>query len=142
MYVCGCVCACVCMCVCLFVYVCVFVCVYVYVCVCVCVCMRVYVCVCVCVCVCACVRVCVGPSRGWFQRSRVLQIQACVRMVLEWARKAGLRHLAEKFFTKFNSAVSILATPPQQLTQVTHTWIHSWIHSWIHILILLTKAVK
>ncbi|XP_031666956.1 LOW QUALITY PROTEIN: ras-associating and dilute domain-containing protein-like [Oncorhynchus kisutch] len=60
-----------------------------------------------------------GPSRGWFQRSKVLQVQACVRMVLEWTRKVGLSYLADKFFNKFNSAVSILATPPQQLTQMS-----------------------
>ncbi|KAM6972361.1 ras-associating and dilute domain-containing protein [Aplochiton taeniatus] len=60
-----------------------------------------------------------GPSRGWFQRSKVLQIQACVRMILEWASRSGLGHLADKFFTKFNSAVCLLATPPQQLTQLS-----------------------
>ncbi|KAM8880368.1 ras-associating and dilute domain-containing protein isoform 2-T2 [Spinachia spinachia] len=60
-----------------------------------------------------------GGSRGWFQRSKVLQIQACMRMVMEWASRSGLGHLADKFFTKLNSAVSILATPPQQLTQVS-----------------------
>ncbi|XP_029997576.1 ras-associating and dilute domain-containing protein isoform X2 [Sphaeramia orbicularis] len=60
-----------------------------------------------------------GPSRGWFQRSKVLQIQACLRMVMEWASRSGLGHLADKFFTKLNSAVSILATSPQQLTQVS-----------------------
>ncbi|KAJ8001359.1 hypothetical protein DPEC_G00168710 [Dallia pectoralis] len=60
-----------------------------------------------------------GPVRGWFQRSKILQVQACLRMVLEWARKAGLSHLADKFFSKFNSAVSILATPPQILTQMS-----------------------
>ncbi|XP_047435250.1 ras-associating and dilute domain-containing protein isoform X2 [Mugil cephalus] len=59
-----------------------------------------------------------GPSRGWFQRSKVLQIQACLRMVMEWASRSGLGHLAEKFFTKLNSSVSIMATPPQQLTQM------------------------
>lgn len=71
------------------------------------------------VCVCVCAHA--GPSRGWFQRSKVLQIQACLRMVMEWASRSGLGHLADKFFTKLNSTVSILATPPQQLTQVTHT---------------------
>ncbi|XP_077965453.1 ras-associating and dilute domain-containing protein isoform X4 [Gasterosteus aculeatus] len=60
-----------------------------------------------------------GASRGWFQRSKVLQIQACLRMVMEWASRSGLGHLADKFFTKLNSAVSILATPPQQLTQMS-----------------------
>ncbi|XP_056136906.1 ras-associating and dilute domain-containing protein [Lampris incognitus] len=60
-----------------------------------------------------------GPSRGWFQRSKVVQIQACVRMVMEWANRSGLGHLADKFFIKFNSAVSILATPPQQLIQLS-----------------------
>lgn len=69
-------------------------------------------------CVCVCLA---GPSRGWFQRSKVLQIQACLRMVLEWASRSGLGHLSDKFFTKLNSTVSILATPPQQLTQVTNT---------------------
>ncbi|XP_028311243.1 ras-associating and dilute domain-containing protein isoform X2 [Gouania willdenowi] len=59
-----------------------------------------------------------GPSRGWFQRSKVLQIQACLRMVMEWASRSGLGHMAEKFFTKLNSTVSILATPPQQITQL------------------------
>lgn len=63
--------------------------------------------------------VCVGPARGWFQRSKALQIQACLQMVMEWASRSGLGHLAEKFFTKLNSTVSIIATPPQQLTQVT-----------------------
>lgn len=62
-----------------------------------------------------------GPSRGWFQRSKVLQIQACMRMILEWAGRSGLGHLSDKFFTKLNSTVTILATPPQQLTQVTNT---------------------
>ncbi|XP_022593829.1 ras-associating and dilute domain-containing protein [Seriola dumerili] len=60
-----------------------------------------------------------GPSRGWFQRSKVLQIQACLRMVMEWASRSGLGHLADKFFTKLNSTVSILATAPQQLTQLS-----------------------
>ncbi|KAM9315346.1 ras-associating and dilute domain-containing protein [Pholidichthys leucotaenia] len=59
-----------------------------------------------------------GPSRGWFQRSKALQIQACLRMLMEWASRSGLGHLADKFFTKLNSTVSILATPPQQLTQM------------------------
>uniref|UniRef100_A0A3B5LA49 Dilute domain-containing protein n=1 Tax=Xiphophorus couchianus TaxID=32473 RepID=A0A3B5LA49_9TELE len=43
-----------------------------------------------------------GPARGWFQRSKSLQIQACLRMLMEWATKSGLGHLAEKFFTKLN----------------------------------------
>ncbi|XP_061687052.1 ras-associating and dilute domain-containing protein [Syngnathoides biaculeatus] len=60
-----------------------------------------------------------GPSRGWFQRSKVLQMQACLRMVSEWARKSALGHLADKFFIKLNSAISILTTPPQQLTQMS-----------------------
>ncbi|TNM85275.1 hypothetical protein fugu_007546 [Takifugu bimaculatus] len=51
------------------------------------------------------------------KRSKVLQIQACMRMVLEWAGRSGLGHLSDKFFTKLNSTVTILATPPQQLTQ-------------------------
>ncbi|KAI7810622.1 ras-associating and dilute domain-containing protein isoform X5 [Triplophysa rosa] len=60
-----------------------------------------------------------GPARGWFQRSRVLQIQACLKMVLDWAKGAGHSHLAQKFFAKFCSTLSILATPPQQLTQMS-----------------------
>ncbi|KAL4624409.1 ras-associating and dilute domain-containing protein [Arapaima gigas] len=58
-----------------------------------------------------------GPGRGWFQRSRIAQIQTCLRMLLDWAGKMGLAHLADKFLNKFCSAVSILATPPQQLMQ-------------------------
>lgn len=69
-----------------------------------------------------------GPSRGWFQRSKVLQIQACLRMVLEWSSRSGLGHLSDKFFTKLNSTVTILATPPQQLTQVTNT--HRQLRTW------------
>ncbi|XP_066517821.1 ras-associating and dilute domain-containing protein isoform X2 [Hoplias malabaricus] len=60
-----------------------------------------------------------GPARGWFQRSRVLQIQACVRMILDWAKGAGRAQLAQKFFAKLCSAVSILATPVQQLSQMS-----------------------
>ncbi|XP_036418742.1 ras-associating and dilute domain-containing protein [Colossoma macropomum] len=60
-----------------------------------------------------------GPARGWFQRSRVLQIQACVRMVLDWAKGAGRAQLAQKFFAKLCSAVTILATPVQQLSQMS-----------------------
>ncbi|XP_016390127.1 ras-associating and dilute domain-containing protein-like isoform X2 [Sinocyclocheilus rhinocerous] len=60
-----------------------------------------------------------GPVRGWFQRSRVLQIQASVKMLLDWAKGTGHSHLAHKFFAKFCSAVSILATPPQQLSQMS-----------------------
>ncbi|XP_016359376.1 ras-associating and dilute domain-containing protein isoform X2 [Sinocyclocheilus anshuiensis] len=62
-----------------------------------------------------------GPVRGWFQRSRVLQIQASVKMLLDWAKGTGHSHLAHKFFAKFCSAVSILATPPQQLSQMSWT---------------------
>lgn len=43
-------------------------------------------------------------------------------MVLEWAGRSGLGHLSDKFFTKLNSTVTILATPPQQLSQVTNTY--------------------
>ncbi|CAM4502945.1 unnamed protein product [Leuciscus chuanchicus] len=60
-----------------------------------------------------------GPARGWFQRSRVLQIQASVKMLLDWAKGVGHNHLAQKFFAKFCSAVSILATTPQQLSQMS-----------------------
>uniref|UniRef100_A0A8C2I3S8 Ras-associating and dilute domain-containing protein n=1 Tax=Cyprinus carpio TaxID=7962 RepID=A0A8C2I3S8_CYPCA len=60
-----------------------------------------------------------GPARGWFQRSRVLQIQASVKLLLDWAKGAGHNHLAQKFFAKFCSTVSILATPPQQLSQTS-----------------------
>ncbi|XP_051994177.1 ras-associating and dilute domain-containing protein [Xyrauchen texanus] len=60
-----------------------------------------------------------GPARGWFQRSRVLQIQACVKMLLDWAKGAGHNHLTQKFAAKFCSTVSILATPPQQLSQMS-----------------------
>uniref|UniRef100_A0A8B9J9Q4 Ras-associating and dilute domain-containing protein n=1 Tax=Astyanax mexicanus TaxID=7994 RepID=A0A8B9J9Q4_ASTMX len=60
-----------------------------------------------------------GPARGWFQRSRVLQIQACVRMLLDWAKGAGRAQLAQKFFAKLCSAVTILATPVQQLSQMS-----------------------
>ncbi|KAM7394534.1 hypothetical protein PAMP_021331 [Pampus punctatissimus] len=59
------------------------------------------------------------PVRRVLQRSKVLQIQACLRMVMEWASRSGLGHLADKFFTKLNSTVSILATAPQQLTQLS-----------------------
>ncbi|XP_076135231.1 ras-associating and dilute domain-containing protein [Alosa pseudoharengus] len=59
-----------------------------------------------------------GPSRGWFQRSRVLQIQACVQLVLDWAKGAGLQSLTNKFFRKISSVLAILATPPQHLTQM------------------------
>lgn len=44
-------------------------------------------------------------------------------MVMEWASRSGLGHLAEKFFAKLNSAVSVVAMPPQQLTQVKRTFI-------------------
>ncbi|KAL7852990.1 hypothetical protein SRHO_G00187750 [Serrasalmus rhombeus] len=60
-----------------------------------------------------------GPGRGWFQRSRVLQIQACVRMLLDWAKGAGRAQLAQKFYAKLCSAVTILATPVQQLSQMS-----------------------
>uniref|UniRef100_A0A8C9VB11 Ras association and DIL domains n=1 Tax=Scleropages formosus TaxID=113540 RepID=A0A8C9VB11_SCLFO len=56
-------------------------------------------------------------DKGESSQSGVIQIQACLRMVLDWAGKMGLTHLADKFLAKFCSAVSILATPPQQLMQ-------------------------
>ncbi|XP_076879296.1 ras-associating and dilute domain-containing protein isoform X3 [Brachyhypopomus gauderio] len=62
-----------------------------------------------------------GPARGWFQRSRVLQIQACVRMLLDWARGAGRAQLAHTFFAKLCSAITILATPASQLSQMSWT---------------------
>ncbi|KAK1802540.1 hypothetical protein P4O66_004195 [Electrophorus voltai] len=58
-----------------------------------------------------------GPARGWFQRSRVLQIQACVRMLLDWAKGAGRGQLAQTFFAKLCSAITILTTPASQLSQ-------------------------
>ncbi|XP_033886422.3 ras-associating and dilute domain-containing protein-like isoform X2 [Acipenser ruthenus] len=60
-----------------------------------------------------------GPLRGWFHWSRGVQIQGSLRLVLEWAGKVGLSHLAEEFFSKFSSAVSLLATPTLQLVQMT-----------------------
>ncbi|XP_062411170.1 ras-associating and dilute domain-containing protein [Sardina pilchardus] len=60
-----------------------------------------------------------GPSRGWFQRCRVLQMQACVQLLLDWAKGAGLQALTHKFFRKFSSVLTILATPPQHLTQMS-----------------------
>ncbi|XP_056318853.1 ras-associating and dilute domain-containing protein isoform X2 [Danio aesculapii] len=60
-----------------------------------------------------------GPARGWFQRSRVLQIQASVKILLDWAKGAGHNHLAQKFFAKFCSTVTIMASPPQQLSQMS-----------------------
>ncbi|XP_058851764.1 ras-associating and dilute domain-containing protein-like isoform X2 [Acipenser ruthenus] len=60
-----------------------------------------------------------GPLRGWFHWSRGVQIQGSLRLVLEWAGNAGLSHLAEEFFSKFSSAVSLLATPTLQLVQMT-----------------------
>ncbi|RXM32535.1 Ras-associating and dilute domain-containing protein [Acipenser ruthenus] len=59
------------------------------------------------------------PLRGWFHWSRGVQIQGSLRLVLEWAGKVGLSHLAEEFFSKFSSAVSLLATPTLQLVQMT-----------------------
>ncbi|XP_041086292.1 ras-associating and dilute domain-containing protein-like, partial [Polyodon spathula] len=60
-----------------------------------------------------------GPLRGWFHWSRGVQIQGSLRLLLEWAGNAGLGHLAEEFFSKFSSAVSLLATPTLQLVQMT-----------------------
>ncbi|KAL2086030.1 hypothetical protein ACEWY4_017089 [Coilia grayii] len=60
-----------------------------------------------------------GPSRGWFQRCRVLQIQACVQFLLDWAKGEGLQTLTQTFFRKFSSVLAILATPPQHLTQMS-----------------------
>ncbi|MGH0137962.1 UNVERIFIED_CONTAM: hypothetical protein FKN15_064939 [Acipenser sinensis] len=60
-----------------------------------------------------------GPLRGWFHWSRGVQIQGSLRLVLEWAGNVGLSHLAEEFFSKFSSAVSLLATPTLQLVQMT-----------------------
>lgn len=65
-----------------------------------------------------CVCVCVGPVRGWFQRSQALQIQTCLRMLLDWAKGAGRAQIAQKFFSKLCSAVTILITPVPQLSQV------------------------
>nr|XP_015216000.1 PREDICTED: ras-associating and dilute domain-containing protein isoform X2 [Lepisosteus oculatus] len=60
-----------------------------------------------------------GPARGWLRWAHGVRIQASLRMVLDWAGKAGLGHLAEKFFSKFSSAVSLLATPTEQLVQMS-----------------------
>ncbi|XP_063066861.1 ras-associating and dilute domain-containing protein [Engraulis encrasicolus] len=60
-----------------------------------------------------------GPARGWFQRCRVLQIQASVQFLLDWAEGEGLQTLTHTFFSKINSTLAILATPPQHLTQMS-----------------------
>ncbi|KAB5523240.1 hypothetical protein PHYPO_G00150220 [Pangasianodon hypophthalmus] len=60
-----------------------------------------------------------GPVRGWFQRSQALQIQACLRMLLDWAKGAGRAQIAQKFFAKLCSVVTILITPAPQLSQMS-----------------------
>ncbi|GAA6078942.1 ras-associating and dilute domain-containing protein isoform X1, partial [Tachysurus ichikawai] len=59
------------------------------------------------------------PVRGWFQRSQALQIQACLRMLLDWAKGAGRAQIAQKFFAKLCSVVTILITPASQLSQMS-----------------------
>uniref|UniRef100_A0A8C4T6D5 Ras association and DIL domains n=1 Tax=Erpetoichthys calabaricus TaxID=27687 RepID=A0A8C4T6D5_ERPCA len=60
-----------------------------------------------------------GPMRGWFQWSRGIQIQGTLRMLADWARNAGLSHLADDFFAKFSATANILATPMLQLIQMS-----------------------
>ncbi|XP_060754487.1 ras-associating and dilute domain-containing protein isoform X3 [Neoarius graeffei] len=60
-----------------------------------------------------------GPVRGWFQHSQALQIQACLRMLLDWAKGAGRAQIAQKFFAKLCSMVTILITPAPQLSQMS-----------------------
>ncbi|XP_039629956.1 ras-associating and dilute domain-containing protein isoform X2 [Polypterus senegalus] len=60
-----------------------------------------------------------GPMRGWFQWSRGIQIQGTLRMLTDWARNAGLSHLADDFFAKFSATANILATPMLHLIQMS-----------------------
>ncbi|XP_023687440.2 ras-associating and dilute domain-containing protein-like [Paramormyrops kingsleyae] len=60
-----------------------------------------------------------GPARGWFRLSSGLQLKASLRTLLDWTKRAGLSRLAETFFSKFHCAVGIMATPPQELAQMS-----------------------
>uniref|UniRef100_A0A8C9VE91 Rap associating with DIL domain n=1 Tax=Scleropages formosus TaxID=113540 RepID=A0A8C9VE91_SCLFO len=60
-----------------------------------------------------------GPVRGWFCTSSGLQFKTNLRKVLDWTRGAGLSCPAGRFLAKLRCAVSILATPIQQLTQMS-----------------------
>uniref|UniRef100_A0A8C9R5B7 Rap associating with DIL domain n=1 Tax=Scleropages formosus TaxID=113540 RepID=A0A8C9R5B7_SCLFO len=60
-----------------------------------------------------------GGSSCWFCTSSGLQFKTNLRKVLDWTRGAGLSCPAGRFLAKLRCAVSILATPIQQLTQMS-----------------------
>ncbi|KAL4658228.1 ras-associating and dilute domain-containing protein-like [Arapaima gigas] len=60
-----------------------------------------------------------GPSQGWFRTSSGIQYKTNLGILVDWAKGAGLSRPADKFLAKLHSTVSILATPAQQLTQLS-----------------------
>ncbi|XP_062443893.1 ras-associating and dilute domain-containing protein isoform X1 [Rhea pennata] len=60
-----------------------------------------------------------GSSLGCFHWSKGVKLRACVRLLLEWLRGAGLEQLAQQFFAKLAGAADLLAMPGSRLLQMT-----------------------
>ncbi|XP_048408684.1 ras-associating and dilute domain-containing protein isoform X2 [Stegostoma tigrinum] len=58
-----------------------------------------------------------GSRQRFFHWSKGEQMQASLRLLLEWIRNAGMGNIAEEFFFKFTSAVRLLAVPTSCLIQ-------------------------
>eukprot|EP00062_Callorhinchus_milii_P020220 gi/632975615/ref/XP_007904325.1/ PREDICTED: ras-associating and dilute domain-containing protein isoform X1 [Callorhinchus milii] len=60
-----------------------------------------------------------GSRQGFFHWTRGEQMQASLRLLLEWIRNVGMGNIAEEFFSKFSSAVRLLAVPTSCLIQTS-----------------------
>ncbi|XP_072415404.1 ras-associating and dilute domain-containing protein [Chiloscyllium punctatum] len=58
-----------------------------------------------------------GSRQRFFHWSKGEQMQASLRLLLEWIRNVGMGNIADEFFFKFTSAVRLLAVPTSCLTQ-------------------------
>ncbi|XP_041062859.1 ras-associating and dilute domain-containing protein [Carcharodon carcharias] len=58
-----------------------------------------------------------GSRQSFFHWSKGEQMQASLRLLLEWIRNIGMGNIADEFFFKFASAVGLLAVPTSCLIQ-------------------------
>ncbi|KAI7797223.1 putative ras-associating and dilute domain-containing protein-like [Triplophysa rosa] len=60
-----------------------------------------------------------GSGGTFYQWSRGVQIRANLDLLIDWAHGAGLNDLAHSYLVKLSSAVNLLATPKENLLQMS-----------------------
>lgn len=69
-----------------------------------------------------------GSEPGFYQWSRGVCMQANLDLLLDWAQSNGLGEVAVEHTHTLSSAINLLATPRNNLLQVTQTFMHFGTH--------------